>query len=209
MLGKKLSNILKGGAGGGILVVLLGKAWQMAKEEFIGKMGGSIVNTIINPKGREDENYFGADLLEANLTPDQRKIVQDGILLAEEYDKKHGTRSAQDFRIIVTVRDKGVPAGTARPGIKILEDAGKNCNDKEEFFMFMQAVGAMHGSLMTKEMFFHLAETEILPFLKTKGTAIMKSVASSAKEAATFVESKLNERMEEHKKRKWTNYFIN
>ncbi|HRY28120.1 MAG TPA: hypothetical protein P5323_03205 [Candidatus Moranbacteria bacterium] len=209
MLGKKLSNILKGGAGGGILVVLLGKAWQMAKEEFIGKMGGSIVNTIINPKGREDENYFGADLLEANLTPDQRKIVQDGILLAEEYDKKNGERSAQDFRIIVTVRDKGLPTGTVRPGIKIIEDAGKKCKTKEEFFLFMQAVGAMHGSLLTKEKFFYLAETKILPFLETKGIAIAKSVANSVKNTAIAAEKKLKKRMDDHDKRGWKNYFIN
>ena len=209
-IGKYITGIF----GSGVIAVILEKIWEMAEKHVVSgvtnQMGQKIVDKIIKPKGREDEYFFGLDILEANLTSGQKKIVQDGILLAEEYDLRSGTSSAQDFRIIVTVNDKNVPNGTARPGIKILEEVGKNCATKEEVFLFIQATGAMHGSAATLDKFIHFVETEALPFLQSKGKEITKSIADSIKGAANSVEIKLQERTDEHRNRSlWKKYLVN
>lgn len=211
-IGKSIEKVL----GGGALVFILGKGFEMVKEFaksiVTDEFGKKAIKTAIDPKTWEDEGYFASALVIATLKPDQRKIIQDGIIFAEEQDSNNGTRYTKNFREILTFLDKkdATIAAAERPSVKIIQKMAEICKTKQEVLLFMQEVGATHDPFLTFERVMHIGKKDVWPFLKKNGTAITKAVASSAKGAATSVEKKLTERADEYKERSpWKKYLVN
>lgn len=202
MFGTKLSDILKGGAGGGALVIVLQKAWEIGKGIIISSIGEGaesvgkkIVKKVVDAKGWEDEHYFALDLAEVNFGNDNKKkkdIIEKGMLIAEEYDRQNGTKSARNFRLIVSLKDKVDTPSLPRPGVNILKYVGDKCENEKEVFLLIQAVGAMHDPTFTLEKFIHVGRTVILPFLQTKGINFVNSIDRNLSKAEAAVQ-KCNE----------------
>lgn len=160
-----------------IVVRLARRIWEIAKGTITSGMGEAVkkkVGDTINSRGWEDESYFALDLAEADLTDDQKKNIQEGMRLAERYDKTRGTHSARNFRIVVTLNDKKSDdlKTSKRPGVLILEDLGARCATAKEIFLAIQAVGVMHDPKITFEYFLDTCERELLPFLRMKAGEI-------------------------------------
>lgn len=154
----------------GLVFKLLLGAWGIAKDMFKDEVKTATIEKIkkaIDSKGWEDEHYFALDLAEASITPEQRQIINEGVMYAEKYDKTHNTKSARHFRIIVTFGDiaEGVDVSN-RPGKKILEQLAVSCKTKLEVFAAIQVMGAMHDQNFSMENMIHLAKESWFPFLK-------------------------------------------
>ena len=156
----------------GVIFSIITKIWKILEGIFtkeIGEKAKEKIGKMIDSRSWEDEHFFVLDLAEANLNACQRRAINEGILRAEAYDRANGTRSARNFRIIVTINDmeEGVDP-LNRPGKKILEHIAASCNDGREVFLAIQVVGAMHDPKFSFEKIVHIAKDHWFPFLKAK-----------------------------------------
>lgn len=186
----------------------LKKAWNLGTKLYHGlNLGEKVKDYLVKEKGWEDENLFALALSQASLEPNQQKSIEKGVLLAEELDKKNGTRYARNFRIMVVVNDKNPAHVCNKPSLNILEYIGNTCNDETEVLLAIAVMGAMHDEqILSFEKFMHIAKTYIWPFLEKNGRVIAKAASVKLEE----VTEKLEKGNEEWKKSPlWKKLFFN
>ena len=183
----------------------LTKAWKFAKTVWSGMDSDTkekVVNRIVDPQGKtwDDEHYFRLDLAEASLEPEKQRMIEEGCLIAERYDRINGTHWFRNARVIITAHDDKPNAQGIRPGVIILEDLGARCDNPLEVFASMEAMGAMQDSSTTLEKFTIFFKNSAWPFLKEGYRGIHGSLDS----VVTKMEDRLHEieeaeRMEEER----------
>lgn len=187
-----------------IFVNVVKRAWDFARSLVTDQVMGATkekVKEIIDHRGWDDESYFAQDLAESGLDPGKKKIILDGIRLAEKCDRKRGTRTARNFRILVTIHDYDERKQRVNdpPGVKIIKEIGEQCENAREVFLYIEALGAMHDPNISFEKFVHVFKTSLLPFLiqqKENIKQIKEDVSQTIADYADAIE-------EEYEKKCW------
>ncbi len=97
------------------------KAWdwamRMVTDDVRTTVGNEIKDRIVGTRLWKDEHFFALDLAEANITIEQKRLIEEAMEIARLEDCANGTVYARNFRLIIVARDQENPTTAGTPAV--------------------------------------------------------------------------------------------